>query len=179
MTTKIGLRAATLLLLTASAAVAGGARFAASTKAPESGNAALRWYSYNEAQALAAKSKKPMLVDVYTDWCGWCKRMEATTYRDPRVVQELNRDFVLVRLNAESDREIHYRNESTTERELSRGVFGVSGYPTTIFLKPDGEIIAGQPGYLEAAVFHSILRYVGTGAYQKMKYAEWARQDKS
>ena len=137
----------------------------------------LAWMSYDEAFKLAAQTHKPMVVDVYTTWCGWCRRMDATTYKDPKVVAALKENFVLVRLNAESAKALTYKAAATTERDLSHEVFGVTGYPTTVFLKPDGEIIGMQPGYLDGPTLHSLLQYVGTGAYEKMKYAEFAKKN--
>ncbi|HVP38126.1 MAG TPA: thioredoxin fold domain-containing protein [Candidatus Saccharimonadales bacterium] len=133
----------------------------------------LKWVSYNEAVKLAAASKKPILVDVFTTWCGWCKRMDATTYKDPRVVEDLNQDFVLVKLNAESDRAVTYKKEALTEERLAREVFGVTGFPTTVFVRHDQEVISPLPGYVPAAEFHTILRFIGTGAYEKMRYPEF------
>ena len=176
MTRTSGLWALCIVALAASVAFAGSPKPGPGAKA---GSTELKWLSYNQAQAIAEKTHKPMLVDIYTDWCGWCKRMDATTYHDPKVIQTLNTSFVLVRVNAESSRPVRYMKEDLTEQRLSREVFGVTGFPTTIFLKPSGELIAGQPGYLAADVFDSILRYVGSGAYAKMKYDEFMRQKNS
>lgn len=51
----------------------------------------IRWYSIEEAVELNSKSKakdkKKFFIDVYTDWCGWCKKMDANTFTDPVIVK--------------------------------------------------------------------------------------------
>jgi len=135
----------------------------------------LKWHSFNEGLDLAAKAKKTVLVDVYTNWCGWCKRMDATTYRNAKVIAELNADYVLVKLNAEDETEITYKREATTPERLSHEVFGVTGYPTTVFLRSDGEIITPLPGYREGELFAQILKFIGTGAYRDQKWEAWQK----
>ena len=62
----------------------------------------VEWLGLNEAFELQKKDPKPMLVDVYTDWCGWCKHMDATTFKDPQIVSYLNQNFYAVKYNAET-----------------------------------------------------------------------------
>jgi thiol:disulfide interchange protein len=61
----------------------------------------LRWYQWNEGVAAAQASGTYVLVDVYTDWCGWCKKMDRAVYGHPHVQQLLAGSFVLIKLNAE------------------------------------------------------------------------------
>ena len=53
----------------------------------------VKWYSLEEAVALQKKKPKKIFIDMYTDWCGWCKRMDATTFTDPAVSAYLNENF--------------------------------------------------------------------------------------
>ena len=103
--------------------------------------------------------------------------MDATTYKDPKVVAELNKDFVLVKLNAESDKAVTYMKEALTEARLSRDIFGVGGFPTTVFLRYDERIISPLSGFRPAPEFFTILRFIGTGAYEKMKFPEFKAQN--
>jgi thioredoxin-related protein len=162
---------------------AAGSPAAQQAPAAEGGAAALKsepelkWHSFDEGMRLAAETKKVVLVDVYTSWCGWCKRMELTTYKDAKVIQDLNDHFVLVKLNAESARPLTYKEEKTTEQRLSHEVFGVTGYPTTVFLRADGEIITPVSGYLAADRFHLVLTFIGTGAYESTKWADYLKKN--
>ena len=119
----------------------------------------LEWRNWNEGAAEASSSGRPMLVDVYTDWCGWCKRMDRDVYALEDVRQYLNKHFVPVRLNAESTAEARHGGRTLTSRALAQQL-RVSGYPTTIFIKPDGAHIASVPGYVPADRFRLMLRYI-------------------
>lgn len=81
------------------------ATFAQSHKGP------INWLSLEEADSLYKTQPKPMFIDVYTDWCGWCKRMDATTFQDPNVAAYLNNNFYPVKLNAETQRAINFNGK--------------------------------------------------------------------
>lgn len=122
----------------------------------------LRWREWDEGLKEARDRKVPVLVDVYTDWCGWCKRMDRDVYSQPEVRDYLNRKFVTVRLNAEAGDAAHYQDEDYTARSLASH-FGITGYPTTIFLRASGDHLINAPGYIPADRFLSVLRYIGDG----------------
>src|SRR5262245_41341246 len=99
--------------------------------AASAGAAPVAWRGWNEGLAAAAGGTRPIIVDVYTDWCGWCKRMDRDVYARSDVSGYLNEHFVLVRLNAESAERVTYAGKTMTARALA-GSFQVTGYPTTI-----------------------------------------------
>jgi thioredoxin-related protein len=127
---------------------------------------ALEWKSWNSGLQAGHASGRPVLVDVYTDWCGWCKRMDRDVYARADVAGYLSSHFVLVRLNAESGELTTYQGRTYSARSLA-GTFDVSGYPTTIFLGPEGDRLATVPGYLEGDRFMLLLRYIGDGHLQR------------
>jgi len=133
---------------------------------PAAGAAPVAWRGWNEGLAAASGGSKPVIVDVYTDWCGWCKRMDRDVYARSDVSEYLNQHFVMVRLNAESAERVNYAGRSLTARALS-GSFEVTGYPTTIFLKPDGTHLVNVPGYIPAENFLKLVRYIGDGHMDK------------
>jgi thiol:disulfide interchange protein len=53
----------------------------------------IKWYTIEEVQKLNQENPKKIFIDVYTDWCGWCKKMDATTFQDPKIIKLLNEDF--------------------------------------------------------------------------------------
>ena len=115
-----------------------------------------------------------MIVDVYTDWCGWCKRMDRDTYARAEVSDYLNRHFVMVRLNAESNERVSYGGRELTARSLAGG-FQVTGYPTTIFLRASGEHMVNVPGYLPPDKFMKLVRFIGDGAMDRgVKWEEYS-----
>ncbi len=130
------------------------------------------WKSFNDGMTEAKRSNKKILVDVYTDWCGWCKKMDAQTYNDANVAKYLADQYVLVKLNAESEKKLSYKGKEYTERELA-GAFGITGYPSTLFLKADGEAITLYPGFADAKNFRVILTYIAEDHYLTKKFADY------
>ncbi len=121
---------------------------------------------FDAAAERAKRENKHMIVDVYTTWCGWCKVMDRQTYSNADVAAYLNNNFVLAKVNGESSAELHYKGEVMTERAFARKV-GVTGFPTTYFLKPDADIIGGAPGYIPPDNFMIYAKYVSTKWYEK------------
>lgn len=126
----------------------------------------VRWQGWDAGLAAANASKRYILVDVYTDWCGWCKRMDKDVYARDDVSEYLNSHFVSVKLNAESNQPMSYQGEARTARGIASG-FRVNSYPTTIFLSAKGEHLTNVPGYLPADRFLQLLRYIGDGHMEK------------
>lgn len=120
---------------------------------------ALRWYSFDEGIALAQQTNKKVLIDVYTDWCTWCKKMDKDVYTNPDVKAVLQSYFVAVKLNAESSRELTYKGRRLTEMTIARAM-GVNGYPTTVFLYSNAEPLTKVAGYIESEDFVKLLRSV-------------------
>ncbi|MEK9136508.1 MAG: thioredoxin fold domain-containing protein, partial [Bacteroidota bacterium] len=132
----------------------------------------LKWMSFNEGVAEAKKTGRKVMIDVYTDWCGWCKKMDKDTYADAGVADYLNKKYVAIKLNAESSTKLKYRGQSYTEQELS-AAFGVTGYPSIIFMQSDGEPITVYPGYADADKFKTVLSYIAEDHYKTTKFQDY------
>ncbi|MFZ1948083.1 MAG: thioredoxin domain-containing protein [bacterium] len=105
-------------------------------KREERGAAAseIKWLtSYDEALAAARDDNLPVMVDFYTDWCGWCKKLDAETYVDTQVIS-MSASFVSLKIDADAAREIATR-------------YGITGFPTILFLDPAGNEIHRVVGY--------------------------------
>ena len=88
------------------------------------GSAGLKWTSFNDVDKLIKKDakkhiSKKYVVDVYTDWCGWCKKMDKATFEDSAVGAYANPKFYSIKLNAESKNIIKYKGKEMTEAELA------------------------------------------------------------
>ena len=120
----------------------------------------INWLTFEEAAALTAKKPKMILVDVYTDWCGWCKKMDKGTFTDPAVIKYVNDTFYPVKMNAEdSKRKFVFKGQEYTEQTMSRAM-QVSSYPNFVIMDAAMENITQMPGYREAEPFLQTLEAV-------------------
>lgn len=129
---------------------------------------------FEDALAQAKSENKILIVDVYTDWCGWCKKMDKEAYSNKDVKDLIAESFVFVKLNAEGTGKIKYNAKTYTETELA-SYFEVTGYPTTVFIEPDGKQIEFKydnskmkniPGYFKTDEFKKILQYFKDKKYK-------------
>jgi thioredoxin-related protein len=134
----------------------------------------LTWHKYDEGLAKAKKEKKHILVDFYTNWCGWCKRMDKYTYEDEEVKKILRENYVVIKVNAESKNEVKVEGKKITERDLARK-FSVRSYPITWFLKQSAEKIAPYYGYADAKAFLKVLKFIKDDLYDKMSFEEYLK----
>jgi thioredoxin-related protein len=154
-----------------------GADAPASDKAPKSGDAKggekVQWLSFDAAVAMAEKENKHMIVDIYTNWCGWCKVMDRHTYGNADVAAYLTQNFVLAKVNGESAAKLTWKGKALSEREFAKAV-GVNGYPSTYFMKPNAELLGGVPGYIKTPDMLIYAKYIHTKYYEKGKLQEFA-----
>ena len=160
-----------LILVFAFAFLAGSAVTVDATNPPAADNIA--WKPYGEAISSAKESGKKVIVDVYTDWCGWCKKMDKEVYAKEKIKETLEKYFEPVKLDAESKTSHQVDGKAVTERQIAKS-FGVTGYPTTLFLDSDGEPITKVPGYIKEDMFVKLLEYIGAEHYKTKKWEEFA-----
>jgi thioredoxin-related protein len=133
------------------------------------------WLKYDQALEQAKKQKKHVLVDFATKWCGYCKKMQATTYQDTKILETMAKDFVAAEVDGDSYNVIKLKDGDITEKGLTLQ-YGVRGYPTTWFLESDGKKIAPVSGYLDAKQLQYILDFVRTNSNDKMSFQEYVAQ---
>ena len=109
-------------------------------KADQFVNSDLQWIEdHDKGYAKASENKKPMVMVLYADWCGWCKKMLNNTVNDPRI-QKLWNEFVWVKVN--SDKEKEYKE-----------FYEQKGYPMVVMTDAEGEIINRFEGFRDARIF--------------------------
>ena len=117
------------------------------------------WNSWNKGYKKGLNSKKAILVDVYTDWCGWCKKMDKTTYSNGKVIDKIEDHFVPIKFNPEEKKTYKIDGREVNGKQLlsiiSNGKH--SGYPSTYFLFPDKRKIQGVSGYKGPKAFMKTL----------------------
>lgn len=131
-------------------------------------------YTMEEAQALAKENGKKVLVEVYAVWCGFCRKMAAETHPTQKVKDAVDELFYLVRLNAESEKEVVFNGETMTEADLA-AAFGVSSFPTTVFVDTNGDPLGYQPGFMDATTYTELISYVGTDSFKSSTFEDFVQ----
>lgn len=147
----------------------------------------IKWMTMEEAQAQAKKAPRPLMVDVYTSWCGPCKMLDANTFHDARLAEYVNKTFYPVKFNAESGTPITFKGQKLENPEFNPGQVGgrngthqltymianVEGriaYPTVVYLDSDMNVLAPVQGYLTPDQMEPILHYFGGSHYKTKDY---------
>lgn len=137
--------------------------------APHSQTGGLKWYTIEEAVAANKKDPKLLLVDVYTDWCGWCKVMDRKTFTDPAVKSYIEEHFYPIKFNAEQKEPINFngreykfvpggrRGHNQLAAQLLNGRLG---YPSFAFLSSDYQSLMVKAGYQKPDQFMSVMKNV-------------------
>ncbi|MEZ5357949.1 MAG: thioredoxin fold domain-containing protein [Candidatus Zixiibacteriota bacterium] len=136
---------------------------------------AITWIRYDEGMDLAAKKGKKVFLEFTTKWCGWCKKMHATTFKDSTIIRYLTDDFIAISIDAESHDSLNVGGFLTTERGVARD-YGVSSYPTYWILEADGTRIAPIKGYKDKQTLGDMLEFVSLPNYQDLKFQDFLEE---
>ena len=123
-------------------------------------NLELKWLDWNTGYPLAKIQNKIILVDAYTDWCGWCKKMDKDTYTNPDIIKAINKDFIIIKFNPELENIVY---ELEGNKISGRELFGQltqgksTGFPTTYFIQPNTKQIQIVAGYIAPNDFMKVL----------------------
>ena len=136
----------------------------------------IQWLTIEEAYAKTQKEPRKVLIDVYTDWCGWCKVMDKETFKNKAVVDYVNKKYYAVKLDAEQKEAITLGGKKF--EFLAQGGKGIHqlalaltnnqpSFPTTVFLDDKFQMIQPLPGYMKAKEFHEIITFIGENYHKK------------
>ena len=127
----------------------------------------ITWLKFEEDVKANESQKKMLFVDVYTDWCGWCKKMDKDTFTDPKVIEYINTNFYAVKLNAEdTQRTFNFMGKEYNEAQMAAAM-RVRSYPNFVIIDPTLQNITQMPGYREPVPFLETLTGVVANAFPK------------
>lgn len=144
----------------------------------------INWMSWEEAVIASKEEKRKFVVDVYTEWCGWCKKMDASTFQDPEIVKYVNKYYYAIKFDAEQKDDISlngkvYKFNKSGKRgyhqlaaEITRGRLS---YPTVVFLDEELSLIQSIPGYRDIKSFTMIMKYFGEDFHTSVPWKTYSR----
>lgn len=148
----------------------------------------IQWMTWEEAVKHIETQPKKIFVDIYTEWCGWCKRMDQTTFKDPEVVKYMNKHFYAVKFDAEMKKDITFRDHTFSwVASGRRGVHmlayslleGKLSYPSFVMLNEKFDRIAISPGYKQPEQLMKELHYAAEEKYRESSWEEYLRESGS
>ncbi len=143
----------------------------------------VNWLKIDELEAAAANEKRKVMVDLYTDWCGWCKKMDKATFQHKAIADYLNEKFYAVKFNAENKMALSFKGKDYNFIAAGRRGYnelahsftkGRMSYPTIAFLDEDLNRIDSYPGFKQAHQFDPYLHFIAENHYQDKKFREFA-----
>ena len=145
----------------------------------------VNWIELKNTTQIDNNGKK-IIIDLYTDWCGWCKVMDRNTFTNPKVISLINDNFLPIKFNAEYQNTVSFNNNSF--KYIKSGRKGINelayhltrgnlSYPMTIFLDENYKIITLLPGYHKPQFYRLVLTYIGENHWKKMSWDSFLKNN--
>jgi len=147
----------------------------------------VKWLNFEQAVALNEKHPKKILVDVYTNWCYYCKVMDKKTYSNPKVAAYINEHFYPVKFNAEQKESIHFNGKEYDYKKVGRRGYnefasalleGKLSFPNTVFFDKNNQVITRLPGYLTIKNYEPILVFLAEDYYLTKNWNDFLKNYK-
>jgi len=144
----------------------------------------VKWYTFEEAVELNKTQQRKIFIDVYTDWCGWCKKMDATTFSHPAIAKILNEQYYAVKFDAETIDTIKFAgqvfinesNRSRSPHQLAVALLqGKMSYPSVAYLNENNQLLTAVPGYYTPERLEPILRFFAEDAFKTQSFDEYQK----
>ena len=145
-------------------------------------NEKIKWMNFEEAVSASEKNPKKIYIDVYTAWCGWCKKMDATTFENDSVAEYMMKNYYCVKLDAETRDTIHfkgnvyvYKPENKANEIALTILSGKMGYPSAVFMDEKLNLLTVVQSYLTPEQIIPMLKYFGENIYLGKTWEEYMK----
>lgn len=148
----------------------------------------IKWMSMEEAMIATKTKPKKIFIDVYTEWCGWCKKMDQTTFTVEAIREELNKNFYCVKFDAEQKTPITFNNHKfvnpspaveRSKHEFAAALLqGQMSFPSYVFMDEKGAGIFIIKGYQTSDVLIKYLHYVSSNSHKTMSPEQYLEKNK-
>ena len=144
----------------------------------------VKWYTLDEALKLNATAPRKILIDTYTDWCGWCKKMDAETFDHPVIAAYVNKNFYAVKFDAESSAPVQFAGHTFTNQGSGgsrktthqfASALGVTGYPTVVYFTGDLKMIGPVSGFYTAEQIEPLLHFIVNEKYMSVSLEDYQK----
>jgi thioredoxin-related protein len=145
----------------------------------------INWITLNEALQKQKTQPKKIFVDVYTDWCGWCKHMMKTTFSNPQIAAYINQNYYPVRFDGETKDTIIYlgdtlvnTNKTTKSAHQLTNILTNNrpSYPTITYLDETGKVISPVPGYMDVKTIEPYLVYFTENIFRTTQFDAYHKE---
>ena len=145
----------------------------------------VRWMSMEEALARTEVEPRKIFVDVYTDWCGWCKKMDKNTFTNDKVAKYLNEVYYPVKFDAEYKKDINFDGKVYKYIKTYRGgyhelathiLIGKLSFLSFVFLDENMALIQSIPGYQDVLSMDMILHYFGENYHKSTPWRKYEKE---
>ncbi|MCB9309734.1 MAG: DUF255 domain-containing protein [Lewinellaceae bacterium] len=142
----------------------------------------IKWLTWAQALEKSKVEKRKIFVDIYTDWCGWCKKLDATTFSEDQIAKYLNENYYPVKFNAEMQEPITLRGREYVFVKSGRSGYhelaaqllqGKLSYPSMVFLDENFGLIQSIPGYQDVNTFEMIITYFGSNSHKSVAWQKY------
>lgn len=154
----------------------------------QEGQATVNWLTFEQAVEKSKTEKRKIFIDVYTDWCGWCKVMDKNTFSEPLIAKILNEQFYPVKFDAEQKEDVVFNGNTFKfvaygnkgSHQLAMALLNNQlAYPTVVFLDEEFRMIQPLQGYQKAPEFHKVIQFIGFDHFKTEKWETWQTKYKS
>lgn len=144
----------------------------------------IEWVTWEELQIKMQDEPRKVVVDVYTEWCSWCKKMDAATFQQEHIANYLNENYYAVKFDAEYKEDIVFKEKTYQFVNSGRRGYhqlaaeitnGRLSFPTLVFLDEELNVIQPIPGYKDPMVFEQIVTYFANDMHKRKPWSAYQR----